>query len=245
MSRDFDDLDFDLDDEDLPLVEIEFDDEEEGKSGKVGTVLKVLLIILIVGALLAAGFFVVRYVLGQQAPKIETTSTVTPEPTEVPSVSPIETNGSEDADASEAEQAQPGEAATDGDTAGTVITTPVPTPTPTPAPTPKSIPEQYVIPGIDPGDLTAVRDYIQNELNAMAADVNYPNVDEYTVNEDCTVFTAVCTSLNESAAERGATEKIYEFGRMYAAYAGTTVDNIHIDYRNHMGDLLWTRDSGK
>ena len=79
----------------------------------------------------------------------------------------------------------------------------------------------------------------------MASDVNYPNVDEYTVNEDCTVFTAVCTSLNESAAERGATEKIYEFGRMYAAYAGTTVDNIHIDYRSHMGDLLWTRDSNK
>ena len=241
MSRDFDDLDFDLDDEDLPLVEIEFDDEEDGKSGKVGTVLKVLLIILIVGALLAAGFFVVRYVLGQQASEIEITSTVTPEPTEVPSVSSIETNGSADTDASEAEQAQPGDAATDGDPADTVIETPVPTP----APAPKSIPEQYVIPGIDPNDLTAVRDYIQSELNAMAADVNYPNVDEYTVNEDCTVFTAVCTSLNESAAERGATEKIYEFGRMYAAYAGTTVDNIHIDYRNHMGDLLWTRDSGK
>ena len=248
MSRDFDDLDFDLDDEDLPLVEIEFDDEEEGKSGKVGTVLKVLLIILIVGALLAAGFFVVRYVLGQQASEIEITSTVTPEPTEVPSVSSMETNGSADADASEAEQAQPGDAATDGDPADTVIETPptpvlTPTPAPTPAPTPKSIPEQYVIPGIDPGDLSAVRDYIQSELNAMAADVNYPNVDEYTVNEDCTVFTAVCTSLNEGAAERGATEKIYEFGRMYAAYAGTTVDNIHIDYRNHMGDLLWTRDS--
>lgn len=246
MSRDFDDLDFDLDDEDLPLVEIEFDDEEEGKSGKVGTVLKVLLIILIVGALLAAGFFVVRYVLGQQSPKIETTSIATPEPTMgASSGSTAGTNGSADADTSTADQTQPGETATDGDTADTVITTPVPTPAPTPAPTPKSIPEQYVIPGIDPGDLTAVRDYIQNELNAMAADVNYPNVDEYTVNEDCTVFTAVCTSLNESAAERGATEKIYEFGRMYAAYAGTTVDNIHIDYRNHMGDLLWTRDSGK
>ena len=81
MSRysDFDDLD--LDDEDLPLVEIEFDDGEDEKSGKAGTVLKVLLIILIVGALLAAGFFVVRYVLGQQSPKVETTSTVTPEPT--------------------------------------------------------------------------------------------------------------------------------------------------------------------
>ena len=202
MSRDLDDLDFDLDDEDLPLVEIEFDEEDE-KSSKVGTVLKVLLIVLIVCALLAAGFFVVRYVLGQQSPKFETTSIATPEPT------------------------------------------PTPAPTPEPTPTPTPIPEQYVIPGIDPGDLSAVRAYIQGELDAMAADVNYPNVDEYTVNEDCTVFTAVCTSLNESAAERGATEKIYEFGKMYAAYAGTTVDNIHIDYRNHMGDLLWTRDSGK
>ena len=199
MSRDLDDLDFDLDDEDLPLVEIEFDEEDE-KSSKVGTVLKVLLIVLIVCALLAAGFFVVRYVLGQQSPKFETTSIATPEPT--------------------------------------------PTPAPTPEPTPtvtlllKSL-------RIDPGDLSAVRAYIQGELDAMAADVNYPNVDEYTVNEDCTVFTAVCTSLNESAAERGAADKMYEFGRMYAAYAGTTVDNIHIDYRNHMGDLLWTRDSGK
>ena len=202
MSRDLDDLDFDLDDEDLPLVEIEFDEEDE-KSSKAGTVLKVLLIVLIVCALLAAGFFVVRYVLGQQSPKFETTSIATPEPT------------------------------------------PTPAPTPEPTPTPTPIPEQYVIPGIDPGDLSAVRAYIQGELDAMAADVNYPNVDEYTVNEDCTVFTAVCTSLNESAAERGAADKMYEFGRMYAAYAGTTVDNIHIDYRNHMGDLLWTRDSGK
>ncbi|MBQ7437211.1 MAG: hypothetical protein IJV30_07795 [Oscillospiraceae bacterium] len=248
MSRysDFDDLD--LDDEDLPLVEIEFDDEEEdGRSRKAGTVLKVLLIILIVAALLAAGFFVVRYVLGQQSPKIETTSTVTPEPTMgTSSGSSAGTNGSAGADTSNADQTQPGEAASDGDTTETVITTP-PTPvlTPTPAPTPKPIPEQYVIPGIDPGDLDAVRAYIQDQLNAMASDVNYPNVDEYTVNEDCTVFTAVCTSLNESAAERGATEKIYEFGRMYAAYAGTTVDNIHIDYRSHMGDLLWTRDSNK
>lgn len=248
MSRysDFDDLD--LDDEDLPLVEIEFDDEEEdGRSRKAGTVLKVLLIILIVAALLAAGFFVVRYVLGQQSPKIETTSTVTPEPTMgSPSGSSTGTDGAADTDASNADQTQPGEAASDGDTTETVITTP-PTPvlTPTPAPTPKPIPEQYVIPGIDPGDLDAVRAYIQDHLNAMASDVNYPNVDEYTVNEDCTVFTAVCTSLNESAAERGATEKIYEFGRMYAAYAGTTVDNIHIDYRSHMGDLLWTRDSNK
>ena len=132
MSRysDFDDLD--LDDEDLPLVEIEFDDEEDGKSRKVGTVLKVLLIIFIVCALLAAGFFVVRYVLGQQAPKIETTSIATPEPTMgTPSGSSTGTTGPADADTSNADQTQPGEAASDGDTTETVITTP-PTPVLTP-----------------------------------------------------------------------------------------------------------------
>ena len=104
MSRysDYDDLD--LDDEDLPLVEIEFDDEEEGKSRKVGTVLKVLLIIFIVCALLAAGFFVVRYVLGQQSPKIEITSIVTPEPTMgTSSGSSAGTNGSAGADTSNAQ----------------------------------------------------------------------------------------------------------------------------------------------
>ena len=243
MSRDLDDLDFDLDDEELPLVEIEFDEEDE-KSHKTGTVLKVLLIVLVVCALLAAGFFVVKYVLEQQSPIIDITSIVTPEPTgwpSGPSSAPELTPETPhpDANVPEADQPQTEDHVTDEETAETTIAPPPPAPTPT------AIPEQYVIPGIDPGDLTAVRDYIQSELNAMAADVNYPNVDEYTVNDDCTVFTAVCTSLNESTAERGATEKIYEFGRMYAAYAGTTVDNIHIDYRNHMGDLLWTRDSNK
>ena len=86
---------------------------------------------------------------------------------------------------------------------------------------------------------------MQCPLTTLAADVNQPTDHQYTVNAHSPVCAAVCTSPNESAAERGATEKIYEFGRMYAAYAGTTVDNIHIDYRNHMGDLLWTRDSGK
>ena len=100
-----------------------------------------------------------------------------------------------------------------------------------------------MIPGIDRDDLTAVRDYIQTQLNTMAADVNFPNVEEMTVNDDCTVFTVICNSLNESMAERESAEKLYEFGKMYAAYADRPVENIHIDYRNRVGDLLWTRDS--
>ena len=164
MSRysDFDDLD--LDDEDLPLVEIEFDDEEDGKSRKAGTFLKVLLIILIVCALLAAGFFVVRYVLGQQSPKIDITSIVTPEPTMgTSSGSTAGTTGPADAD-----QVQSGDAVTADGTSETVIPTPPPAPTPTPAPTPKPIPEQYVI---DQENLQDLEGEIDRELSDLERQV--------------------------------------------------------------------------
>jgi hypothetical protein len=123
--------------------------------------------------------------------------------------------------------------------------TPTPTPTPPPTPTPKTIPEQYVIPDVDPNDLTAVHAYIQEQLNIMAASPTFPNYVEITANDDCTVFTVVCNSLDESVAERASAEQMFEFGRMYAAYAGTTVDNIHIDYNNGIGNLLYARDSNK
>ena len=106
-----------------------------------------------------------------------------------------------------------------------------------------SIPDKYVIPGIDGNDLTAVRSYIQTKLDAIAADLNCPNIDEITANEDCTVFTALLNSIDESVAEQEAVNTIYELGRTYAAYAGKTVDNIRIEYKNHVGDMLWVRDS--
>ena len=87
------------------------------------------------------------------------------------------------------------------------------------------------------------RAYIQSQLDAIAADIYCPHIDRITANEDCTVFTAVCNSVQESLAEQDAVNTIYELGRTYAAYAGTTVDNIHIDYKNYNGDLLWARDS--
>ena len=121
--------------------------------------------------------------------------------------------------------------------------TPTPTPTPPPAPTPPPIPEQYLVPGLDSSDLPAVRDYIQTQLDAIAANLLCPNIDEIHMSEDGTTFTVICNSINESLAEQEAAEDIYELGRLYAAYAGTTVDNIHIDYTNRRGDLLWVRDS--
>ena len=46
--------------------------------------------------------------------------------------------------------------------------TPAPTPVPTPSPTPAAaaIPDKYRIEGIDAGDLDAVHDYIQKQLDA-------------------------------------------------------------------------------
>ena len=50
----------------------------------------------------------------------------------------------------------------------TPVPTPAPTPVPTPSPTPAAaaIPDKYRIEGIDAGDLDAVHDYIQKQLDA-------------------------------------------------------------------------------
>ena len=103
--------------------------------------------------------------------------------------------------------------------------------------------EKFDLSDIDTSDLSAVRAYIQSQLDAIAADLYCPNIDEITMNEDCTVFTAVCNSIDESLAEQEAVAKIYDLGKLYATYAGTTPGKIRIEYKNHVGDMLWVRES--
>ena len=213
-------LEEELTEEELDLDE-EYEDEEEG--GGKGIVLKVLLAVFIVCIIVAVGFFVLRFV--QNMPKLD--------------------NSSAEVVASEIDTADDMNPVSDDalvEPEPTPTPTPTPKPTPTPTPTP-SIPEKYKIPDIDPNDLTAVRAHIQSKLDEIAADIYCPDFDSITCNEDCTVFTVVCNSVQESLAEQEAVNKMYDFGRMYAAYAGTTPGNIHIDYKNFYGEVLWTRDS--
>ena len=228
--------DLELGEEDLPLVEIEFDEENEDRDRGRGKGLKILIVGIVICLLLAAGYFITRYLLDSRSRRDElSTGNLSSQQSTVTST-----------------EAQTNSAADDmSDTNTEPVPTPVPTPTPTPVPTPTPtptappIPAEYLIPGIEAGDLEAVRAHIQTQLDAFAEDLNCPNIDEISMNDDGTVFTVVVTSLNESGKEREIVNDFYNFGRTYAAYAGKTVDNIHIDYRNQHGDLLWTRDSNQ
>ena len=147
---------------------------------------------------------------------------------------------SDPADIPEEQEALPG---SDISTAIEPVSTPDPTsePTPEPTPTPPPFPEQYQIPGVEPGDLTAVHSYIQGELDAIANDASCPHWDSITANEDCSVFTVVINNVLETDAEIAAVGKMLEFSKMYAAHAGTTAKEIRIDTMNRLGQLLWSK----
>lgn len=217
----------DLEDDENLLVDIEEDDEEYAAYHR-RSVLRSILIGVVGLIAVVAVFFILRHVLGTLKNRDDVSAVLSNEPVQEQTV----------------DKEESGEAGPEGTATPEPTPTPAPTPTPTPEPTPTPIPEKYLIPGVDPGDLTAVREHIQARLDEIAADWNCPNIETITANEDCTIFTATCNSINESAAEQQAVNEIYELGRTYAAYAGTTVNNIRIDYRNYHGDLLYSRESG-
>ena len=86
---------------------------------------------------------------------------------------------------------------------------------------------------------------IQKELDRMCASFYFPNFYSMTANEDCTVFTVVCLSIETSKAEQRSIPKVYELGRKYAAYQGAEPGNIHIDYMTMRGNTFVMRDSDK
>lgn len=91
--------------------------------------------------------------------------------------------------------------------------------------------------------LEEVRSEIQSELNEMCASPYFLDFYSMTANEDCTVFTVVCLSIETTKAEQKSIPQLYKFGKMYAAYAGREPGNIHIDYMNKIGNTFVTRDS--
>ena len=93
--------------------------------------------------------------------------------------------------------------------------------------------------------LAEVHDDIQAKLDEMRASPYFPNFDSITANEDCTVFTVVCLTIETSRAEQESLIQIYELGRMYAAYRGEAAGNIHLDFRPKTGFTFVTRDSEK
>lgn len=93
--------------------------------------------------------------------------------------------------------------------------------------------------------LAEVHDDIQTELDEMCASPYFPNFDSITANDDCTVFTVVCLTIETSRAEQESLRQIYDLGRRYAAYRGEAAGNIHLDFKPKTGFPFVMRDSEK
>lgn len=91
--------------------------------------------------------------------------------------------------------------------------------------------------------LAEIHSDIQRELNEMCASPYFLDFFSMTANEDCTVFTVVCLSIETTKAEQKSIPQLYEFGKKYAAYEGREPGNIHIDYMNKIGNTFVMRDS--
>ena len=87
--------------------------------------------------------------------------------------------------------------------------------------------------------LKSVHDYIQNDLDELCKECFH--YESMTANEDCTVFTVVVNSVDQSELEFKAEGMMYNYGFMYAAYKGQEVENIRIDYNNMIGDTLYSK----
>ena len=91
--------------------------------------------------------------------------------------------------------------------------------------------------------LADVQSDIQQELNEMCASPYFLDFSSIEANEDCTVFTVVCLSIETTMAEQESVARLFEYGRKFAAYEGCEPGNIHIDYMTKIGNTFVTRDS--
>lgn len=91
--------------------------------------------------------------------------------------------------------------------------------------------------------LADVQSDIQQELNEMCASPYFLDFSSIEANEDCTVFTVVCLSIETTMAEQESVAQLFEYGRKFAAYEGREPGNIHIDYMTKIGNTFVMRDS--
>ena len=224
------------------------------------------------GTLLAAAVLITMVLLlcgcGKQAPAIEETDTVTPEPTTEAVEKADATFETEDENSAESETEETSaevaeESTEDADDAD--------------APNEEgvsaeeaertveiTIPAEYAVAHYKIGDTTVhedgsvtyflteeehdqllkeVHSDIQSELDDMCESPFFLDFYSMTANEDCTVFTVVCLSIETSQAEQHSPRQLYEMARRYAAYQGRELGSIRIDYMNKIGNTFVSRKS--
>lgn len=85
---------------------------------------------------------------------------------------------------------------------------------------------------------------INKSLSEMVGSEDYPNFTDIKTNSDFTQFTVTTKSTELNIDESIAVMGFYLYGGMYAAFNGTQVDNIHVDFVNaDTGEIINSSDS--
>ena len=81
-------------------------------------------------------------------------------------------------------------------------------------------------------------------LQEMIGSENYPNFTKIETNNNFTNFKITTNSSELNLAESFSVMGFYMYGGMYAAFNGTTVDNIHVEFINEeTGNIINQSDS--
>lgn len=75
-------------------------------------------------------------------------------------------------------------------------------------------------------------DSIEESLQSMVGSEDYPNIVSIEHNEDFTEFTVTTKSESLDLAESFSVLMFYMSGGMYNAFAGNSVDNVHVQFVN-------------
>ena len=78
--------------------------------------------------------------------------------------------------------------------------------------------------------MDGIRESINNTLYEMSTSGDYPNICKVEANDDYTAFTVTVKGDEVSMMDSMSVLGLYMAGGMYAAFNGTTVDNIHVDF---------------
>ena len=78
----------------------------------------------------------------------------------------------------------------------------------------------------------------------MSTSGDYPNISKVEANDDYTSFTVTVKGNEVSMMDSMSVLGLYMAGGMYAAFNGTTVDNIHVDFvSDSTGDVISSANS--
>ena len=78
--------------------------------------------------------------------------------------------------------------------------------------------------------MDGIRESINKGLSEMTTSGDYPNFTKVEANDDYTSFTVKIKGEELSMMDSMSVLGLYMYGGVYAAFNGTTVDNIHVDF---------------